>query len=144
MNQKFTPEQMRNHCKKTLDQCRTLYDCIGKVYCPCLNADVFFNAQGFHHFKYHGGGEARTVADILHKIKLFPLVIPVLKQCTSIFEYEKKIEPIGRNSKRPKKEVEYWTVVATVGRNNDVKVKVVLKKTGAGNIIFWSVMRLRK
>ncbi len=137
-------EQLRKHCKIQLHNSRMYYNSIGKVYCPCLGVYISFNAQGFHHFKYHGGGEARTIRNIVHKLRLLPLVIPVIKQSTSVSEYEKTIEPKNRNSRRPQKEVEYWTIVSCVGRNRDIKIKIVLKRIGAGNIIFWSVIKLKK
>lgn len=132
------------YSKKLLEEIRVGYFSIGRVYCPCLDVEITFNAQGFHHFKYHGGGEARHTTGIIHKLKLFPLVIPVIKRARTVTDYEKTVEPKNRKNKAPQKEVEYWSIVAEVGRNHDVKVKVVLKRVGAGNIIFWSVMKLKK
>ena len=37
------------------------------------------------------------------------------------------------------KEVEYWGFVAIVGESK-IKIRVILRKIGDGNIIFWSVM----
>jgi len=135
--------EQRAYCKKCLEETRKEYNKIGKVQCPCLAADVIFNAQGFHHLQYHGGGEARTIKDILHKLKLFPLVIPVLKYASSIAEYNQTLEPKNRKSAAPQKEVEYWSIISNVRRNRNVKIKVVLKKIGAGQIMFWSVMKLK-
>lgn len=137
-------EQRLAYSKKLLEETRETYDNVGEIYCPCLDIKIVFNGQGFHHFKYHGGGEARTTEGIIHKLKLFPLVIPVLKHASAVADYEKTIEPKNRKSNAPQKEVEYWSIICEVGRNRDVKVKVVLKRVGTGNIMFWSVMKLRK
>jgi len=133
----------REYCKKCIEETRKEYKQIGKIYCPCLATEVVFNAQGFHHLQYHGAGEARTIKDILHKLKLFPLVIPVLKYASAVAEYKQTIEPKKRKSNSPQKEVAYWSIIAEVGRNKDVKIKVVLKKIGAGQTMFWSVMKLK-
>lgn len=37
------------------------------------------------------------------------------------------------------KDVEYWGLVAIV-REKNIKVRVILRRVGTGNITFWSVM----
>lgn len=123
---------------------RELYDKIGSVYCPCLSADIVFNAQGFHHMEYDGGGTPRLLKERIFKLKLIPLAIPVLKYTDTIHEYKKDKQPKNRKKGAIQKDVEFWSLVASVGKNRDVKVKVVLKRVGNGNIIFWSIMKLKK
>ena len=52
--------------------------------------------------------------------------------------------PIGKKSSHdgliPMKEVEFWGLVAIVHRDKPIKVRVVLRKVGTGNITFWSKM----
>lgn len=115
-----------------LEKIRRKYNLIGKVYCPCLKADVIFNAQGFHHFKYHGNGKPRIIKDLFYRLKLFIFVIPIIKNSQQITEYKKV------------KETEYWSFVARVGKNRSIPIKIILKRRGNSNIIFWSVMRVRK
>ncbi len=123
---------------------REIYDKIGGVYCPCLNSEVVFNAQGFHHMEYDGGGTARLLKERIFKLKLIPLAVPVLKCAEKIDEYKKDKQPKNRKKGAVQKDVEFWSLVANVGKNRDVKVKVVLKRTGNGKIIFWSIMKLKK
>lgn len=137
-------QKLKQQAEELLENTREIYDKIHTVYCPCLGAAVSFNAQGFHHFKYHGGGEARTIENVIYKLKLFPLVIPVIKNATFISDYKKDIEPKNRNNKTPQKEVEYWAIMCEVGKNRNIKIKVILKRTGNGKILFWSVMKLKK
>ena len=40
---------------------------------------------------------------------------------------------------RAMKEVEYWGLVAIIGPRPD-KIRVILRRVGTGNVIFWSVM----
>ena len=42
------------------------------------------------------------------------------------------------------KKVSYIALVSNVGKNRNVKVKVILLKAGNGKLIFWSIMRLTK
>jgi hypothetical protein len=51
------------------------------------------------------------------------------------FVYQKRQERSGRRKTGSTKSVEYWGLTAVVGRGN-VKVRVVLKRVGTGNIIF--------
>ena len=51
--------------------------------------------------------------------------------------------PIGKKSARDGavalKHVEYWAFVAIVGERL-IKIRVILRRVGDGNVIFWSVM----
>ncbi len=134
-------EQRLKHLKVSQ---RVTYDQIGKIYCPCLSNYVIFNAQGFHHMSYDGGGRARTLKEEIYKLTLIPLAIPVVKFCTTIDEYKKEKQPKNRKVGALQKDVEYWSLIANVGKNRDVKAKVILKRVGTGNIIFWSIMKLKK
>ncbi len=54
--------------------------------------------------------------------------------------------PIGKKDSRGEvkmKEVEYWAMIAIIGKRK-LKVRVVLRKVGDGNVIFWSVMSFSK
>lgn len=112
------------------------------VFCECLQSDVYFNAQGFHHLENDGAGKTRTIKERIYKLRLFPLAIPTIKNATEIHENKKVNGKISRKKNSLIKEIEYWSLVANVGKNNHVKVKVILRKVGNGQIIFWSIMRL--
>lgn len=108
------------------------YDKIKKVYCFCLKEYVIFNSKGFHHLLYDTQGRARTINEQIYRLNLFPLVIPVIKKTKKIASY-----------KLNKKNIGDWTLIEKVGKNNDVKIKVILRKRGNGNITFCSVMKMR-
>ena len=112
------------------------------AWCKCLHRRINFNAQGFHHLLYDGLGHERSPSEQQHKLLLIPLIVPVLAVAPDA-TYKKVEERINRKKNSPIKEIEYWGLTALVGRNRDVKVKVILKRAGAGQIIFWSVMRLK-
>jgi hypothetical protein len=122
---------------------RETYDKIkNPAWCKCLNRKINFNAQGFHHLLYDGLGHERSSSEQRYKLLLVPLIPSVLATATDA-TYKKVMERINRKKNSPVKEIEYWSLTALVGRDRDVKVKVILKRVGAGQIIFWSVMRLK-
>ena len=122
---------------------RELYDSIGTVYCKHLDVDVVFNAKGFHHLFYNGAGKARLQNEVNYRLKLVPLIVPVIKNAKE-FSKRKRRGRFSRGKNAPIKDVEYWSLTAFVGKDRDVPVKVILRKVGGGAIHFWSVMRLRK
>lgn len=66
-----------------------------------------------------------------------------MKTATTLQEYRKLLSPVGEKSKRDgsvaMKMIEWWGFVA-IFVEHEIKVRVVLRKVGEGNIHFWSVM----
>ena len=124
---------------------REAYNAIGEVFCPCLNTMVVFNAQGFHHMEYDGGGRARTTKEITHKLALLPFAPRVLATSTEIELYKKDKIPKNRKQGACQKDVEYWAFVATVSVRGATKekIRVIVRRVGSGKVLFWSVMKLR-
>jgi hypothetical protein len=122
---------------------RQIYDNIKRpAWCKCLHRKINFNAQGFHHLLYDGLGHERSSSEQRYKLLLIPLIPSVLTTAPDA-TYKKVKERINRKKNSPVKEIQYWSLTALVGKDRDVKVKVILKRVGAGQIIFWSVMRLK-
>ena len=65
---------------------------------------------------------------------MLPLVIPVIKNATKIFEYKKQqySKPLG-------KYYEIWELREIMGEKSPTEVSVVLRRIGDGNITFLSV-----
>jgi len=125
-------KEMDNY-KKLLEERRTCYKSIGKVYCPILKEYVVFNSKGFNHLIYPNG-KWRPKKEQKYKLGLLPLVIPVIKSSTKISKYEKCfVKDLG-------KEAEFWTLTEIVGKQN-TPIKVILRRIGTGNITFLSVMK---
>ncbi|OHB00602.1 MAG: hypothetical protein A3F53_02045 [Candidatus Zambryskibacteria bacterium RIFCSPHIGHO2_12_FULL_48_10] len=38
------------------------------------------------------------------------------------------------------REIEYWGVIAITKGEKPIRIKIILRRVGNGNIIFWSVM----
>ena len=114
---------------------RAWYKNVGKVNCPILNADIHFNSKGFYHLRYDSFGKARNIKEQKYKLGLLPLVIPVIKNATQVYEYKKEqySKPLG-------KYFEIWELKEVVGQQKCL-VSVVLRRIGTGNITFLSVWK---
>jgi hypothetical protein len=80
------------------------------------------------------------------KLSLLPLAIVVIKKSGTLQEYRKLLISVGKKAKdglAPMKMAEYWGFVAIVGQSQ-IKIRVVLRRVGDGNVIFWSVMPYSK
>lgn len=71
-----------------------------------------------------------------------PLAIKVIKDSRTLQEHRKGIVAIGNKGNDGlscTKNVDYWAFIAIVG-DTPIKIRVILRKVGDGNITFWSVM----
>lgn len=127
------------------EKTRAIYDTHRKVYSPYLKSEVVFNSDGFHHLQFSARRE-RDKKEQLLKFSLLPLALIVIKNSGTLQEYRKGLTTVGKKSKDGfslTKSTEYWGFVAIVGENK-IKIKVILRRVGDGNITFWSVMPFSK
>ena len=130
---------------KLKDKTEHLYKMQFNVRNPYLNSQIIFNSDGFHHLQFSARRERNKKEQIL-KFNLFSLAVKVIKNAGTLQEYRKSYIPIGKKSKdgfARTKEVQYWGFVALVG-NPQIKIRVILRRVGDGNITFWSVMPVSK
>jgi len=124
------------------EKAKVIYTAQREIYCPYFQEKVILNADGFHHLQFSARRERDKKAQLL-KFSLLPLALDVIRKSGTIQEYRKLLTPIGKSSPRdgatPMKEVSYWGLVAIVKEKN-IKVRVILRKVGNGNVTFWSVM----
>ena len=120
--------------KQQIEETRTYYDSIGRVYSKILNSYVYFTAEGKRHLLYKGNRKKRDVNEQRYKLNLFPLVIPVLKHATSIQDWR---FPDGQQEE----DVQYYAVVCNVGSKRKLPVRVIVMRTGDGQINYHSVMK---
>lgn len=127
------------------EKARVIYGAQKSAYNPYFRNQVIFNSDGFHHLQFSDRRE-RNKKEQLLKFSLLPLAIWIIKNSGTIQEYRKGLTTIGKKSKNgltAAKITEYWGLVAIVGENQ-IKIRVVLRKIGDGNIVFWSVMPFSK
>ncbi len=123
------------------EKARTMYDAQRNIHNPYLGTEVIFNSDGFHHLQFSARRE-RNKKEQLLKFNLLPLAIGVIKKAGTLQEYRKDMVAIGKKADdgfRRMKEVQYWGFVAIVGESK-IKIRIILRRIGDGNIIFWSVM----
>jgi len=120
------------------------YKNIGSVVCPYFSTPVIFNADGFNHLQFNGAGAERDKLSQLNKFNLFQYVPSIVEKSGTIQEYRKTWGAVGRKKSKGQdmKEIEYWGFISIIKGVDSkfLKVKVILRRVGTGNIIFWSVM----
>lgn len=132
---------------KIKETAHALYTVKRSLRCPYFEEEVVLNSDGFHHLQFSARRERDKKEQYL-KLALLPLAIKVIKKAGTIQEYRKILTPIGKRSARdgsvPMKEVEYWGLIAIIGERKSIKIRVILRRVGTGNITFWSVMPDKK
>jgi len=112
------------------------------IRCPYFSTDVVLNSDGFHHLQFSARRERSKRVQLL-KFWLLPFALDTIRKSGTVQEYRKMLTPIGKPSPRdgavPMKEAEYWGFIAIVG-DRKLKIRVVLRRIGTGNLTFWSVM----
>lgn len=127
------------------EKAKAIYNTQQNIYNPYLKTNVTFNSDGFHHLQFSARRE-RNKKEQLLKFSLLPLAIVIIKNSGTLQEYRKGLTPVGKRAQdgfRSMRITEYWGFVAIVGKNQ-IKIRVVLRKIGNGNITFWSVMPFSK
>lgn len=108
------------------------YDSIGRVWCKILNSYVHFTAEGRLHLLYKGNRKKRNVIEQKYKLRLFPLVVPVLKYSDNIQQWRfPKFDST--------QDVQHYAVTGKVGHSK-LDVRVIVKRAGDGQFNFHSVM----
>lgn len=123
-----------------------IYHAQRSIHNPYFGDDVTLNADGFHHLRYSARHE-RTKEEQVLKFTLLPLGLHILRKATTVQEYRKLLMPVGERSRRDgstaMKLTEWWGFVA-IFIQQDIKVRVIVRKVGDGNFHFWSVMPYSK
>jgi hypothetical protein len=137
-------DEAYHHQKR--EKAREIYDAQRTIHSPFFNDDIVLNSDGFHHLRYSARRERSKDEQVL-KFTLLPLGLHILKTATTLQEYRKLLGPVGDKAKRDgaiaMKLIEWWGFVAIFVKQ-DIKVRVVVRKVGDGNLHFWSVMPYSK
>lgn len=105
--------------------------------------EIYFNSSGFRHLIWKlENVHKRDWKNQIKRFELLKYIKPVLERMGFYQEYceEMKnltIEDHGINRVVNKK-VTYWGFIAII--NDRIRIKIILRKIGDGNIIFWSVI----
>lgn len=126
---------------KRKEETKELFKSQKDLYNPYLDGRVIFNSDGFHHLCFSARRERGKKEQIL-KFNLLPLAIKVIKKSGTLQEYRKGLVSIRKKGKDGfirMKNAEYWGFIAITG-NPKIKIRVILRRIGDGNITFWSVL----
>lgn len=117
--------------RKFVEEKRSYYKRIGKIFCPILNGDVYFNAQGFHHLRYNGLGKERSKKQQRFRMNLLEYSSLIIARSKKVSEY--------RIYRKEDKNIQYWKLAYSVHKEGIVAV--ILKRIGYGNVIFYSIWK---
>ncbi len=123
------------------EKAKSLFDAQKSIYNPYFKCEIILNSDGFHHLQFSDRRE-RNKKEQLLKFNLLPLALKVVRNSGTIQEHRKGVITIGQAGKdgfRQTKNVEYWAFVAIMG-DFEIKIRVIIRRVGDGNFIFWSVM----
>ena len=138
------PMGLLSRHKKVKAESEAYYKTIGQVKCPFFNKEVIFNSDGFNHLQFSDGSE-RPKTQQMNKFNLLPLAPKIISVAGTVQEYRKQWGKVGRkkaNGFQETKEMEYWGLIAIIYHENEnIKVRVILRRVGDGNVTFWSIMR---
>ncbi|OGH67580.1 MAG: hypothetical protein A3C15_04015 [Candidatus Magasanikbacteria bacterium RIFCSPHIGHO2_02_FULL_50_9b] len=117
------------------------YKSFTPVRCPYFNELVHFNAQGLEHLKFKRGGVERLPQDQYMRFKLLHLAPEILKLSRTVqgIMRTRSLERMHTNGRHN------WEMLPTIFYEfiavvDDVRVRVVVKKTLNGPLIFCSII----
>lgn len=120
-----------------IEENQKFYNSIGRVKCKILNSYIHFTSEGRLHLIYKNNRKKRTEAEQRYKLRLFPLVIPALKNSTKIEDWRFQGK-CGQSN-----DIQYYAITCEVGRKKPVNIRVIIKRTGDGQLNYHSVMEHR-
>jgi hypothetical protein len=143
------PYMLRGHANfdEIIGKAKAVYAAENLIHCPYFRDKVALTADGFNHLQYKTTRVIRNVDEQTLKLTLLPKALEVIKHAGTLQEYRKSIEKVGKlgnDGFYKTKRVEYWGFHAIIGNDYLRKIVVVLKRTGDGKILFWSVMPYKK
>ena len=125
---------MESDFKKFVEQKRSQYKTIGKVFCPLLNEEIVFNAKGFYHLRYNGFGKERSKEQQIFRMESLDYSIVTIRQAQKVSAH--------RIYRKGARKVEYWRFDRSISKK--WIAVVILRKIGAGGISFYSAWKERK
>lgn len=103
---------------------------------------IRLNSDGFRHLIYKNEKHRRDWKNQVKRFYLLQYVKPILEKMGFYQEYQEFMEEVVIKDygkiKKASKVVKYGAFVAVI--DNKIRIKVILRKIGDGEIIFWSVI----
>ena len=124
----------KKNLKQLIADNKIYYESIGRVWCKMLNSHVNFTSEGRLHLIYKGNRKKRNVSEQKYKLRLFPLVVPALKNSQNIEDWRF----VGAD------DVQFYALTCVVGQKRPINIRVIVKRTGDGQFNYHSVMEHKK
>ncbi len=133
-------EDLSNYDKLKSDA-QSLFSATKPVFSPAVGDQVLFTAEGFNHILFKGSRSEREHPSQVMRFKLLPRAIRLIEHANTFQEFEETIKEFEVKDRKKRvlksKSVRYWGIIAIFeGR----KIKVILRKVGAGQLHFWSIV----
>lgn len=130
-----------------IEKTRNFYNLEKEIWCPYFKTKIVLNSDGFNHLLNKPNRLPRNVDEQLLKLNLLKKALFVIKNTGTVQEIREIIERISRPSKDgfcKTKKVQYWAFHAILGDQKLIKIVVIIKRIGDGNLMFWSVLPHKK
>ncbi len=129
--------------QRTLVKAKELYTQKSEIWCPYFSAHVALTSDGFNHLLNKLDRTPRTIDEQLLKLNLLRKALTTIQKAGTLQEYRdtfEKAEKVSRDGFYKTSQVQYWGFEAIMGNPTMIKIRVIIKKTGDGKLVFWSVM----
>jgi hypothetical protein len=137
----------RERLKGLIERSRAFYNAESESWCPYFKQKVTLNSDGFNHLQYKPNRQPRNIDEQILKLSLLKKAVTVIKCAGTVQEIRDTMERVGKPSRDgfyTAKKVQYWGFHAILGDQKLIKIVVVVKRTGDGKPIFWSVLPHKK
>jgi len=133
-------EQIK-YCNLLKISAKETYKTYKSIYCRVLNEKITFNSVGFRHLIYKTNGRQRKIKEIIYKLTLLPLAIPVIKNAIRIDSKREILISYSRKKNKKLKKGRTFSLSVIVGKKKPVKIRVIILRIGDGKYIFYSIMK---
>ncbi len=120
--------------REFIEQQKKLYKTLKPCYCLAIQETVHFNAEGIRHILYDKH-RPRNIREKVYRAYLIDYLTEV------IINAQKAIKETFIKPSCHLWILEWVTIQDKKNPSQKLKIKIVLRKRGNGNIFFWSVMR---
>jgi len=117
--------------EKKKKEAKEIYSKIGRVWCPALNDNIFFNDIGFRHFTWKGNDRKRSHIQQVKRFILIPRAREIVSDpLLSIFSKREKI--------RKGRYIRFWAFRMNA---RGKYIRVVIRQINDGNKHFLSIFQ---
>ena len=118
-----------------------LYKSLEPTYCPYFKERIHFNTEALEHLKFKRRNVARPRQDQYMRFKLLKVIVQILNDSRTVqgIWETKEFQKVRKHSRTELilQSITYYEFIAVV---ENVRVKIIIKKTEGGPYLFWSII----